>query len=175
MEKPTGKPNYFRIIRKSVRLLIVRIVSGELLLEMAYLSIRFFINTFPLDEALAIDLNLILTVLVAIFFLLQIMYVIAILMEWSNTYYELQDDEMIVWRGVFSKTARSYPYTGMQSITVQQSLWGRIMGFGTVTMYIPVLGHEISLTDISHPMDVAELLKSFMKGAKETPFLLRKS
>ncbi len=155
-------------------MLIIRITVMELLLECIYVGWRFGIDYLPIEENIKLLLHNFTTGVFIIVSLIQIFLLILIVVRWINEYYELQKDEIIVWKGVITKKGQSYPYTNIQSITVNQSLLGRVVGFGTVILYIPALGQDLVFHEVPSPYSFTELIKSRLPKIDSQRFIFKR-
>ena len=99
---------------------------------------------------------------------------ITLVAQWANEGYYLKENELIVKRGIIAKTETAYPYANMQSVTLQQSVVGRIFNFGQVTIFLPTLGKDVIFTEISHPKAFTEKIKSHIPYPESGQFLIRK-
>lgn len=162
------------IIRRSFTLLILRIIAVELLLECIYVIWRLGIDYLPVDTAMKIGLHGLTTAVFMVVTIMQIIFLIVTVSRWLNEYYELQEDEIIQWTGVLTKKGKSYPYTNIQSITVQQGWFGRLLKYGTVNLYVPALGHDLVFSEVPEPYAFIELVKQYMPKGNDSRFLFRR-
>lgn len=162
------------VIRKSFPLLILRIIMVELLLESIYLLWRIGIDFMPFAVDTRTFLHQFTTIIFIIVTILQVFLLLAIVLKWSNDYYELQEDEVIKMSGIFSKNGKAFAYQNIQSITVQQSFLGRMLRYGTVYLYIPVLGQDIAFNEIPNPYAFIALIKKNMNKKTEGGFIFRR-
>lgn len=149
------------IVRRSLPLLIVRLIFVEILLLVLFLLLRFFLNMLFLQDwfnfqAFNDQLGLIAYIFTAIAHAVAI-FVIAT--RWGAQYYEIKHKLIVYHAGVFSKRARQYSLQGLQSIEVQQSVWGRMLRYGTVVVYSPVLKQELLFDEVTFPFEFAEMIK----------------
>lgn len=163
------------IIRKSFILLIFRIIVAELLLESIYVAWRIGIYMIPISPELQSTLNIWTTVLFVIITVIQLILLVVILLRWLNEYYELQRDEIIVWNGVLTRKGRSYPYTNIQSISVDQDILGRLFNYGTVMIYVPALGQELHFEEVPKPYEFIEIIKNNIPKAEGNNIIIRKN
>ncbi len=162
------------IIRKSFSVLVLRLVVMELLLEGIYVGWRFGIDFLPIIIETKVLLHLFTTIIFIFVTFFQLGLLLIIVIRWLNEYYELQEDELIQWTGVLTKKGKSYPYTNIQSITVEQSWFARLLGYGTVNLYVPALGQELTFDEVPKPYVFIELVKKHMPKGKSPGFLFRK-
>ena len=162
------------VIRKSFPLLTVRIILVELLLEGIYLLWRIGVDFLPLASETRVFLHQFTTVIFIFVTILQVFLLLVLFLRWSTDYYELQDDEVIKMSGVFSKNGKAFAYQNIQSITVRQSLLGRLLRYGTVYLYIPVLGQDIAFNEVPNPYAFIALIKKNMNKKADQGFIFRR-
>lgn len=69
------------------------------------------------------------------------------------------NNKVVKKSGIFSKHEKTTVFTQVLSVTVEQTLWGRICNYGTV--YVDVVGEwDINMTGVKRPMEVKEYLES---------------
>lgn len=118
--------------------------------------------------ALSLSLNILLIPLVLASVILPIVL-------WASEEFIVREKELVVKRGVISTKLTAFPFTNMQRIELKQGLLGKMFNFGTVSVYVPVLGQEISFRDLANPQVFAELLKQSIPQTSHNHFLLRKN
>ncbi len=165
------------VIRRSIPLLVVRIVLTELIFEFLYILWRFLIdiNILELEPETLLAIH---TASLLLFFLLvtvvQTAIIVIIIIDWANRHYEIRADEIAFKRGIFSTQERTYPYSNIQSIRVEQSLLGKILKYGTVNIYIPTLGYDLHFTEVPKPQQFVEMVKSANPNVEGGKFLFRR-
>lgn len=162
------------IIRKSFPLLVIRIILAELILEGIYVGWRFGIDFLPIETDVKVLFHAITTGVFIVVTILQIILLVVIFSKWMNEYYELQDDEIIQWTGILTKRGKSYQYNNLQSLTVHQSILGRLLKYGTVSMYVPALGQDLDFTEVPKPFAFVELIKQHFPKGDGQKFLFKR-
>jgi uncharacterized membrane protein YdbT with pleckstrin-like domain len=149
------------VVRKSVAVFAIRVILLELVFEIIYLSWRTLIHYLPFSLETAVKLN---AASIVIFFILvtviQNILLIYITLLWVNDYYEFRTKDIAQFKGILGKTKQSYQYRDIQSITIQQSIWGRLFNYGNVILYIPMLGQNIHFSEVPDPKKFVSFLKS---------------
>lgn len=162
------------VIRKSFPLLIIRIILVELILESIYLLWRIGIDFMFVAPDAKVFLHQFTTVIFIAVTILQVFLLLVLVLRWSTDFYELQDDEVIKMNGIFSKNGKAFAYQNIQSITVRQSLLGRLLRYGTVYLYIPVLGQDIAFNEVPNPYAFIALIKKNMNNKNDQGFIFRR-
>lgn len=163
------------VIRRSVAVFIIRIILLELVFEIIYLSWRTLIHFLPTSLETTLTLN----VASLIFFLIlvtviQNILLIIIALNWSRNYYEFRTKDIAQYKGILTNTKQSYEYRDIQSISVHQSILGRMFNYGSVTLYIPTLGHDVHFNEVSNPTGFVALLKSIKPDIEGARYILKR-
>lgn len=78
---------------------------------------------------------------------------------------EFYDDKIIQKSGIFSRNEKKSVFTGVVSVGVQQSFWGRIFNYGDVN--VDVMGKwDINTKGISNPRKLQEYLEGYIVSKK---------
>lgn len=160
------------IIRRSPVGLTLKIIAIEVLIEISYLLIS-SVLTEAREQIGALYPTIRLTTTL-IFMSIGISAVVIMVSQWANEGYYLKDNELTVRRGIIGKTEVSYPYANMQSVTVQQSFFGRVFNFGQISILIPTLGKEVMFNEISNPQGFANKLKEHIPYPDNGQFIIRR-
>lgn len=161
-------------IRRSPVTLAINIIVAEIILEVFYITSKlalYFLEQEALIQGtlgISVALNLLLLPIAIVLIIVPIAY-------WVSEEYVLTEEDLIAKQGIMTKKQTAYPYTNMQRIHVQQGVLGRMFNFGTISVYMPVLGQEIFFKDLSGPHGFAEYLKKLTPNQNQNSFLLRRT
>jgi uncharacterized membrane protein YdbT with pleckstrin-like domain len=163
------------IIRKSIAMFVIRVILLELVFEVMYLTWRGLIHFLPFSVETVITLNSI----SLIFFLILVTVIqntvlIYIALIWSNDYYEFRANDIAHFKGVLTKSKQSYQYQDIQSISIQQSILGRLFNYGNITLLIPTIGHDVHFNEVTDPKSFVELLKSIKPDVQGPRYILNR-
>ena len=165
------------IIRRSIILLIFRIVLTEILFGFPYILWRFFIdiNLLNVSDQTLLYIN---SFSVFIYFFLitiiQTSIIIYIFLNWVNNYYEIRSEEIIINTGIFTKQQMAYPFRDIQSIKLNQGILDRLFNYGTVSVYIPTLGYDLHFNEITSPQTFIKMIKDRSSNNKEEKYLFKR-
>lgn len=160
------------LIHKSPILLAIKIILLEILIELTYLVITGLAQIISQQTGFEIPFISPLTQLLLL--PLQLAVLVTILIRWASETYEIQGKELIVRQGVFNRVERAYPYNNMQSVIVKQSVIERLIGAGTISVYVPTLGKELVFSEVPDPKLFAEKLKEAIPYSEKSQFIMRK-
>lgn len=163
------------LIRRSAALFVIRVIFLELVFEIIYLTWRTLINYLPFSLETLVTLN----TASIIFFLIMVtgiqnILLIYIALNWTNDYYEFRANDIAHFKGIFEKTKQSYKYQDIQSITIKQSIFGRLLNYGDVILYIPTLGYDVQFNEVPDPKKFVDFLKSIQPGSEGARFIIRR-
>lgn len=114
-----------QLVRRSTAVLLFKVVLAELLAEIIYLSIGALISFATANnptvnvDSLRIATNLMMTMIAVGLFA-------AIILNWVNEGITIDDEEIINAANTKSSVS-TYPYTGIQRVTVEQSVCRKII------------------------------------------------
>lgn len=146
-------------IRSSVVVLMVRLVSVILLIDITYAFINyFFLQVHFLNIPLTLDLNHyaigLLMVIHILKTVLQIYFIGTIVMKWIGQIYFISSNHLVKREGVFNITEKSYDLKNIRSVTVHQSILGKLFHFGDVFVETSASGgymEKVVLVSVNNP------------------------
>ena len=160
------------VIHKSPVLLAFKIIILEVLIELVYLVLSAFTQFLGQQFNYEVRLFSPLTQLLLLPF--QIGVLVWMLTRWSSETYEIQEEELIMRYGVLQRVEKAYPFSNMQSVIVRQSVLERLVGAGTVSVFVPTLGTDLFFTEVPNPQRFAESIKKAIPDAGNSQFILKK-
>lgn len=159
-------------IRKSPAILVIRIVTAEVITELMYSLFHFALyNYVGQTETNIAMLSGLLNIAMSVVAVCLFAIIVAL---WAAEGVLITKDELIYKYGVINERRRSYPYTNMQRIEVQQGILGKMLNFGTISVHLPVLSEDISFRDMSNPHDFADRLKGSIIKPSRQQYLIKR-
>ena len=150
------------IIRKSIVVVVLKLVMLQAVFMLAYFFMRIAKNTMLGGLYYASNMSDTQFWLGLLLFLVlattQMIITAYILLQWNREQYEIRDDSIIHTRGVVHNKEEVYSLNGVEAGKVRQGLMGRLLNYGTVSVFSPVLKKEYFLYDIPNP----DLMKQTM-------------
>lgn len=169
MENVAGSKNVI-IIRRSMVIFVMRLIVIELIFGVFYLSIRY------INNLLNLSFNSLFLIESVVFMSLEICLICYVILDWVSNYYVLKDKELVIVNGILAKKEQSFSLSGAQSISYGQGIIGRILNYGNLHLYSPVLQREVYLSSISNPKSIAEIIENKVKkGEARVGMVLRRS
>lgn len=131
----------------AIKLIVMQVLFSFLSLIISLVSDSFslfnngkFINTITYDSASFV-----------IFILLQLIFTVFILLEWSSEAYIIHPNKLEHKTGIFSKKTRSYSLRDIRSASIVEGVIGKLFNYGSITLHSPTLDENIVLYNIMSP------------------------
>ncbi|MFA6305468.1 MAG: PH domain-containing protein [Candidatus Gracilibacteria bacterium] len=141
--------------REHMAILIARIVMAEVVL--AFVGV--FLN-FPIFASDASKLDLGTNFYVRIIFLgLSLVVFIYLLLGWNYKYYIVSPHSISSNSGIIVRKAQSIDIPAVRSVIVNQSFFGRILGYGTLSLESPLLEEHFLMENLPNPFRHATLIE----------------
>lgn len=134
-------------IRQTVAIPITKLVMIEIIITLISFFARFLSFNY-LGEILN---NLILIVEILVIQIFNLYLILNVIFSWLSIEYILRNDEIVIRQGLIKSKETTYEIANLQSMSINQSLMGRLFNFGTIRLFNPVLKEEIFLEDIPNP------------------------
>ena len=150
-------------IRGSVILLFLKIVLLILLFDTFYLSATILLNlTFniPFEWHHHISLGLLMTLGVQIF--IKSIFMFYLVLNWMSNTYILNSTHVIKKHGIFSNDEEIHRFDTVRSISIQQSVMGKFLNYGSILLKTSASGgfqDDIVISEIDNPKSYEEHLK----------------
>ena len=143
-------------------------LSGAALLT-GYLILQFkdFFLSFIPNAEIALTFALPVEILSYIFFLIGGLLFLFTFIRYISTELVVTDQHVYAKKGFLSINVFGTPMSKITNITIDQSVFGRLLGYGTVN----VNGHPDDLPSIDHIADPYLLFHHVMQGIQETTIL----
>lgn len=163
--------------RQSHFLLIARLVFAELIIMVInllltythFFSVNFFAQT---DAVQTITLaNFFLFACISLFELGLLVYVT---LTWANNEYEIRAGSIRHKHGILHIREELYSLRNLGSITITQTLLGRLLNYGSIHAYSPILKQDIHLMNIHNPVDMAKHIEDDVEHSGGKHEILRK-
>lgn len=149
-------------IRESVIFPIEKLILVTLLFDGFYSLVFYFLNiffNFPFEWHHSISVGLLATVFVKN--LLESYFIGYILLDWVTNIYYVEGSHLIKKRGVLSTHEDIYDFKTIRSISVEQSLLGKIFHYGDIILKTSASGGYqviVKLSGIANPQKYEHIL-----------------
>lgn len=151
-------------IRESIFMLGAKLFVLLFLFEGIYTGFFVLLNlvfNLPLDWHHHASVILILLNITKV--LLELLFILFLLSEWSSTIYFITTKHIIKRVGILSNKEEVYHFDNIRSISVQQSFLGKLFNYGDIILKTSASGgyqDDVSLSGIDNPHKYETILKN---------------
>lgn len=86
-----------------------------------------------------------------LFQVVNVITIILVILDWYNRTYTLQSHDIIFRAGVFKSLRKNYQYDNIEKVTLEQGLIGKMLNFGSVVIYNPLIKEDAYIRNIPDP------------------------
>jgi membrane protein YdbS with pleckstrin-like domain len=97
------------------------------------------------------------------------LWVLPRLVRWATTRFVLTSERLIYRRGLLARHAREIPIERLNDVTVSQSLWERLMGYGDVLVQAVGEPGRLPVHDLPHPRRVQDAISRAAASGPSEP------
>lgn len=160
-------------IRQSIFFLVLKLILLDMMA--AVLAILYFssvANKFMPEVFNSAILSYSLSFFLALVFL-KFALTIYIVLGWINEYYEVWPTILTHRKGIIIKDEEKHQFSQMRSVRLEQGFFGKIFGFGTISLYNWYLRTHTSLYLIHNPVKYFHIIENLIpKTTKEKEVFL---
>lgn len=150
-------------IRGSVVLLFLRIVLLILIFDAFYLLATILLNlTFDIPFEWHHHISLGLLIALGAQILIKSVAMFYLVLNWMSNTYILNSTHVIKKHGIFSNDEEIYRFDTVRSISIQQSVMGKFLNYGSILLKTSASGgfqDDIIISEIDNPKSYEEHLK----------------
>ena len=160
-------------IRQSIFFLLLKLVLLDLiaicliLLFFSSLSAPFIPDSMKLQ---IISYNLIFFLLLGF---IKIFIALFVVLQWLNVYYEIWPNSIVHKRGIIWKKEEKHTFGHIRLIKIEQGVLGRLLSYGTLSLYDYSLRRYASLYLIHNPIKYFRILDDLLPKAQKEKEILR--
>lgn len=154
----------------TIKLIVMQVLFSILSLVTSLISDTFslynngkLLNTITYDSATF-----------AIFILLQLIFTIFILLEWSYESYIIRSDRIDHRSGIFSRKTDSYSLRDIRSASITEGVMGKLFNYGSIILHSPTLDQNIVLYNVMSPAFVLKVIEKTSSSLSNTKILYTK-
>lgn len=166
-ERPLSK----LVLRESIFLIIVRLVSTEIIFGILLLFFSLF-SSFVNSYIDTSSFSFIYFVIDFIAFIINVWIVMMIATKWTTEYAEISQDGVVKHSGIFNKKEQKYACSFIEGVKLEQSFFGSIFNYGTIELYDPALKEQVFLYNIKSPRKNSEIIQKIVsQKGQSIPFI----
>lgn len=161
-------------VRQSITILVIKLILVDLVTAVIFLFFHSMLFNTNIPENLGISQNYYNTVIFLILVFGKILLTLFLTLEWINEYYEIIPDAVIHKRGIIFRKIKKQDLVLIRLIKIEHGLLGRILNYGTISLYDIRLHKEIKLYLIHNPLKYITIFKEIIPDLEEEKsFFLR--
>lgn len=149
-------------IRQSISILIFKLVFIDLFFAGLVIGAYYIVSTgIGIFEVASLDPNSFLIIFITLGMIKLLLGTYAILL-WLNEYYEITPEFVSHRKGIIHRTQEKYKLENLRKIIVDNTLFGEIFNFGTVSFYDIRLNKYLDMYLIHNPDRYARIFKTLI-------------
>lgn len=159
-------------IRQSISILLLKLILLEIIAAVIFIIFRTTLlssqiaNTFPYVDLYASRFFLLGVVIKSIL-------TIYVVLRWINEYYEIFPNLVTHKRGLIWIKKEQFSLEDIQSVKIEQGLIGKILNFGTLSLFDWKLKKHGFLYSIHNPMKYVKVIETLLPGIDEEKNIIR--
>jgi hypothetical protein len=147
-------------VRQSIAILLFKLVVLDLILAVIVIGFYFILVQGGVwTQTLAANTYLFLITFTVIGGI-KVFLTIYIVLLWLNEYYEITPEHIVHKKGIIHRTTESYNLEKVRIIDIQDSFFGELFNFATVTLYDIRLKKYLDLYLIHNPGRYVKILRT---------------
>ncbi len=153
-----------KLLRESVVLILAKCIVLAALTDLLFLLAYLSISKIQFLEAFHHHTIILFVLLELIKTTIQITVMLTLILKWFSTHYHIAGKRLVKQQGVFNLKEEAYNLEDIQSVSLNQSLWGRILQYGDLEIvFRSETGQDrLSLTGIAQPDKQKELITGLL-------------
>lgn len=155
----------FTLIRQSPTLLFIKLFLLEILSIIVYLFVDYTGRVIYPPFNLSIfseDRHLIEIILFSLMNLFEIIFMMYLTLQWISNYYIIRAESILHREGIFHLKEETFSLKNIETFTVDQWFVGRVLGYGHIKFYSPVLKQEYYLKNVSQPVRLKNVIEKML-------------
>ncbi len=149
-------------IRQSISILIFKLVFIDLFFAGVVIGIYFMMTSNAvLLESVSIDPNTFLFIFIVLG-VIKLLFGTYTVLLWLNEYYEITPEFVSHKKGIIYRTQEKYKLENLRKIIIDNTLFGEIFNFGTVSFFDIRLNKYLDMYLIHNPDRYARIFKTLI-------------
>lgn len=163
-------------IRQSISFLVLKLILLEAFAAGAVIAFHsLFLSTTIAD--VVSNINGTFTVFNVFIFLILVIiktaFVVFIILQWLNEYYEITPKEVIHKSGLIFRREERHTLNHLGSIELEQNLFGKVFNYGTIKLYNWTIEKYVTLYLIHNPLKYHHILQTLLPDADKGKSVVR--
>jgi len=162
-------------IRQSVSILVIKLIVLEIIaavLLLIFSSVLFNVQDLGIIGLSSTQIFGISSILL-LGVVLKMFLTVYVVLLWLNEYYEVRTDEIFHRSGIFFKKTSQYTMSHIKYAEVFQGVFGKLLNYGTVTLFDQRRNRYMDMFLIHNPMRYTKILEDIIPDLDEEKKLVR--
>lgn len=152
-------------IRQSISFLVLRLIAIETIAAFAIIAFHTAVMSSFVKERIFEGVSFFNIPFFMILVVLKTFFMIFIMVQWLNQYYEISTKEVIYRKGLIFKKEERYEFEHIGSIELEQGIFGKLLNFGTIKLFDWATEKDVLLYLIHNPMKYEKILEDLIPEA----------
>ncbi|MBI2442343.1 MAG: PH domain-containing protein [Candidatus Levybacteria bacterium] len=167
-EKETKKISVDHVnVRLSISFLVMKLIFADSFTTIALVALYYILSSFHLLELLDVNNPAFgIAGLIAVT-IIESCLTVYVVLQWVSEYYEISAYNIAHKRGVFFKKVDKYGIQNVKQVKITQSVLGRVLNYGTVSIFDWRLSKMADLYAVHNPMRYLRILEGLLPNVDE--------
>lgn len=152
-------------VRQSIFFLVLKLLFLETVAALAIIAFHLFLSSTSINIIGNNSVSVFNIPLFLILVLLKTGFMIYVIVQWLEEYYEITPKEVVHRKGFLVRKEEHYTLDHIGSISIEQGLLGRIFNFGTLKLFDWALEEEVYIFLIHSPRKYNNILQTLIPEA----------
>lgn len=160
-------------IRLSISILLLRLLVIELVGAILVILLHSSLFVFDGEVLEQMGMQTFNILFFSIFVFIKTALTVFVILQWLNEYYEITSTVIYHRKGLIFKTEEKYPLEHIGFVEVKQGIFGKILNFGTISLYDKGRNKYVDMYLIHNPMRYTRVIEELLPQVDEKKQILR--
>lgn len=161
-------------VRESISILLIKLLLLEIIAAVLLIVLRPFLFSQQLSLTIPyFDLFSLRFFILAV--VIKMVLTIYIILSWLNEYYEITPKLVLHREGIIFVKKEHLALDDIQSVTLDQGIIGRILNFGTLSLYDWKWRKHEYLYGVHNPMKYVRIIEALLPNIDEEKHIIREN
>ncbi|MDO8269157.1 MAG: PH domain-containing protein [Candidatus Levybacteria bacterium] len=160
-------------IRQSIFFLVLRLLTIEAIATTAVIVFHTLLFTPQISDRIGSNIALFNIPVFILLVLIKTSFVIFVIAQWLNEYYEITAKEVIYRRGLILRREEQHKLAHIGSVRLEQGFLGRIFNYGTLKLFNWTIERDVVMYLIHNPRKYQNILDELIPEADKSKKVFR--
>jgi len=147
------------VVRQSIIPLGFKLLGLEILFSMLSILLR---NTFDATLFSSASLSFFQPLLISTVGVAKVILMLMAVFEWAGKKYIIRKDNITFQDGILSTNSKVINSSHIETIGLKQNLFERMLNYGTIRIYSPMLSKKYFLKNVTKPKNIINNIKEVL-------------